>query len=217
MINKHGSYFLKLYQHRSYVIALKNAAALNGMYVDESDKGLSFRQYGDLLLLGGGGHRTGKQGGCWQELERFAKKCYPHSEIVEKWATQDCMTLDSIPYIGQYSASAPNTYVVTGFNKWGMTNAMAAADILCDLLRGKKNRYAEVFSPSRSMLHPQLAVNTFESAVGLLTPTSPRCPHLGCALKYNKAEHSWDCPCHGSRFTESGELIDNPATDDMRM
>ena len=71
-----------------------------------------------------------------------------------------------------------------------------------------------VFSPSRSIIHPQLAVNALESAVGLITPTTPRCPHLGCALKYNKAEHSWDCPCHGSRFSENGELIDNPATDD---
>ncbi len=217
MINKHGSYFLKLYQHRSYVIALKNAPTLDGMYVDESDKGLSFRKYGELLLLGGGGHRTGKQGGCWQELECFANKHYPEAQIVAKWATQDCMTLDDIPYIGQYSRNTPNTYVATGFNKWGMTNSMVAADLLCDLVRGKKNRYADVFSPSRSILRPQFAVNSFESTVGLLTPTAPRCPHLGCALKYNRAEHSWDCPCHGSRFTESGELIDNPATDDKKM
>ena len=37
---------------------------------------------------------------------------------------------------------------------------------------------------------------------------------MGCALKYNKAEHSWDCPCHGSRFREDGKLIEGPATDD---
>ncbi len=216
ILNKHGLYPLKLYQHRSYVLALKGARAVKGMYVDESDKGMSFRTYGDLLLLGGGGHRTGKRGGCWQELEEFAKKYYKNAEVVEKWATQDCMTLDDIPYIGQYSKNTPDLFVATGFNKWGMTNAMVAADILCDLVRSKANRYAEVFSPSRTMLRPQLAVNAFESAVGILTPTSPRCPHLGCALKYNRAEHSWDCPCHGSRFTEHGELIDNPATDDHK-
>ena len=99
MLNKHGLYPLKLYQHRSYVIALKGAQNVNGMCVDESDTGLSFRSYGDLLLLGGGGHRTGKQGGCWQELEDFVKKHYKNAEIVGKWATQDCMTLDDIPYI----------------------------------------------------------------------------------------------------------------------
>ena len=217
MLNKHGLYPLKLYQHRSYVIALKNAQNADGMYVDESDTGLSFRNYGELLLLTGGGHRTGKQGGCWQELEGFAKKYYKKAEIVGKWATQDCMTLDGIPYIGQYARSTPDVFVATGFNKWGMTNAMVAADILSDLVQGNPGTYAAVFDPSRTVLRPQLIVNAFESTVGILTPTVPRCPHLGCALKYNRAEHTWDCPCHGSRFTEHGELIDNPATDDKRM
>ena len=124
------------------------------------------------------------------------------------------MTLDEIPYIGQYSKRTPDTFVATGFNKWGMTNAMVASKILCDLVQGKENRFAEAFSPSRSILRPQLAINALESTIGLLTPTTPRCPHLGCALKYNSAEHTWDCPCHGSRFDEYGNLIDNPATDD---
>ncbi len=216
ILNKHGLYPLKLYQHRSYVLALKGAFNVAGMYVDQSDTGLSFRTYGDLLLLGGGGHRTGKQGGCWRELEDFARKHYKNAQIVAKWATQDCMTLDDVPYIGQYSKSTPDMFVATGFNKWGMTNAMVAADILCDLVREKTNPYASFFSPSRTVWRPQLLANALESTIGLLTPTKPRCPHLGCALKFNRAEHTWDCPCHGSRFTERGELIDNPATDDHR-
>ena len=217
ILNKHGLYPLKLYQHRSYVLAIKGAQKLDGMYVDELDTGLSFRSYDELLLLGGGGHRTGKQGGCWQGLEKFVNNYYHNTEIIGKWATQDCMTLDDIPYIGQYSKSTPDVFVATGFNKWGMTNAMVAADILCDLVQGRSNSYAAVFDPSRTVLHSQLAVNLFDSLVGLLTPTTPRCPHLGCALKYNKAEQTWDCPCHGSRFTEDGQLIDNPATDDKRL
>ena len=120
-LNKHGSYFLKLYQHRSYVLALKGAALPEGMYVDECDAGMSLRSYGDLLLLGGGGHRTGKQGGGWQELERLARRRWPRAKEVCRWATQDCMTLDGMPYIGQYSARTPGLYVATGFNKWGMT------------------------------------------------------------------------------------------------
>ena len=88
-INKHGSYFLKLYQHRSYVIALKNAAELNGMYVDEDKKGLSFRNYGDYLILGGGSHRTGKDGGNWNELRKFAQKYYPKSVEKYSWSAQD--------------------------------------------------------------------------------------------------------------------------------
>ena len=214
-INKHGSYFLKLYQHRSYVLALTHALKPSGMYVDEADKGLSFRTHQNLLLLGGGGHRTGKQGGNWKELREFTTKHYPNAQEVYHWATQDCMTLDDIPYIGQYSKNTPNLYVATGFNKWGMTSAMVAALLLRDLITDKKTPYASVFSPSRSIWHPQLFLNGLESTVNLLTPAKKRCPHLGCALKWNKAEHTWDCPCHGSRFTEAGELIDNPATDDL--
>lgn len=217
VLNKHGGYFLKLYQHRSYVIALENAQSVNGMYVDESKKGLSFRNYNRLLLLGGGSHRTGKKGGNWRELEAFADRNYPEARVVSRWATQDCMTLDGVPYIGQYSKSTPDLFVATGFNKWGMTNSMLAADLLTDLVQGKQNKYAHIFSPSRSMLTKQLAINAFESVVGLVTPITPRCPHLGCALKYNPDEHSWDCPCHGSRFTEDGQLIDNPATDDKNL
>lgn len=214
VLNKHGMYFLKLYQHRSYVLALEGAPLPRGMYVDDDKKGMSFRSYNNLLLLGGGSHRTGKKGGNWRELEEFASMHYRGVKTVAKWATQDCMTLDSLPYIGRYSKNTHDLYVATGFNKWGMTSSMVSAMLLCDIVRGKKSDLAEVLSPSRSMLRPQLAVNAFDSVVGLLTPTVPRCPHLGCALKYNPDEHSWDCPCHGSRFTEKGELIDNPATDD---
>lgn len=212
-INKHGGYSFKLYQHRSYVIALRNAQKLDGMYVDDEHTGLSFRNYGDFLLLGGGGHRTGKKGGNWTELRSFAGKHYPDSDEVTFWSAQDCMSLDSIPYIGQYSKSTPSLFVATGFNKWGITGSMAAAEILCDMLCEKKNDYAQVFKPSRSMLKPQLFINGFETVVNFLTPTTKRCPHLGCALKWNSSEHSWDCPCHGSRFDENGNVLDNPANE----
>lgn len=214
-LNKHGSYFLKLYQHRSYVLALENAPKVTGMYVDESGKGLSFRSHENLLLLGGGSHRTGKKGGGWRELTAFTEKYYPDARLAYRWATQDCMSLDGIPYIGPYSKRTQGLFVATGFNKWGMTSAMAAAMILCDMVQGRQNPYSSVFSPSRSMLKPQLLINGLEATMSLLTPTAPRCPHLGCALKWNKQERSWDCSCHGSRFTEDGRLIDNPATGDL--
>ena len=94
---------------------------------------------------------------------------------------------------------------------------MVSAMILTDLVQGKENKYASVFNPARSIFTPQLLCNAWESLLGILTPTVPRCPHLGCALKYNPQEHSWDCPCHGSRFDEHGALLNNPATDDKRM
>lgn len=215
MLNKHGSYFLKLHQNRSYVLALKNVPAIEGMYVDEKETGMSFRQYGDVLLLGGGGHRTGKQGGGWRELEEFARRHWPKAQTVSRWATQDCMSLDGVPYIGAYSRRTRGLYVATGFNKWGMTSSMVAARLLTDLVQEKENAWEGLFSPSRTMMRVQLASNAAQAVVGLLTP-GPRCPHMGCVLKYNREEHSWDCPCHGSRFTREGEVIDNPATDDRK-
>lgn len=215
IINKHGSYFLKMYQHRSYVLALENAQDVEGMYLDEAENGLSFRNSGSLLLLGGGSHRTGKQGGNWAELESFALQHYPDAREKSRWATQDCMSLDGIPYIGRYSARTHGLYVATGFNKWGMTSSMVSAMILHDMVQGKENPYAPVFSPSRTMLRPQLLVNAWEAASNLLTVSKRRCPHMGCALRWNPQERSWDCPCHGSRFTEEGKLLDNPSTGDL--
>lgn len=214
-INKHGAYFLKLYQHRSYVIALENAQNVNGMYVDENRKGMSFRNSDNLLLLGGAGHRTGKTGGNWAELRAFANNIYPNSAEKFSWSAQDCMSLDDIPYIGQYSNITSNFYVETGFNKWGMTGAMVSAMLISDMILGKKNEYADVFNPSRSIFKPQLAINSLESIKNLLNISKPRCPHLGCALKWNNTEHSWDCACHGSRFDKTGKLLNNPANEDL--
>lgn len=214
--NLHGSYFLKMYQDRSYVIALENGPDVNGMYVDEASGGLSFRNYKEFLFLGGGAHRTGKAGCAWRELRRFAARYYPRAREKFAWAAQDCMTLDGIPYIGNYSKNTPHVFVATGFQKWGMTSSMTAAMLLRDRLCGIQNPCAEVFSPSRSMLTPQLAVNAWEAAAGLLRPSKKRCTHMGCALKWNSAEHTWDCSCHGSRFSRDGGLIDNPAKKDLK-
>lgn len=215
-LNKHGSYFLKMYQQRSYVLGIEGASPVNGMYLDGAENGLSFRMQGSTLLLGGGGHRTGKPGGGWKMLEHLAEIYYPGSRITHHWAAQDCMTLDGIPYIGHYSSRTPNLYVATGFNKWGMTGAMVAARVLTDLITKRESPYGDIFSPSRSMLHPQLGSNILESARNIFSFSTPRCPHLGCALKWNPQERSWDCPCHGSRFDEAGRLLDNPATGDLK-
>lgn len=215
-LNRHGSYFLKMYQRRSYVLALENVPDVGGMYVDGAEDGLSLRNAGSLLLLGGGGHRTGKSGGNWNELRRFAGEAYPDAVERYCWAAQDCMSLDHIPYIGNYSRNTPDLYVASGFHKWGMTGAMLAAMMLSDRICGRHNDFAEAFDPSRSILRTQLFVNGLESVRNLATPSKKRCPHLGCALKWNPDEHSWDCACHGSRFDESGKVLDNPANGDLK-
>ena len=50
---------------------------------------------------------------------------------------------------------------------------------------------------------------------GRLHGVSLRCTHLGCLLRFNGAERSWDCPCHGSRFDVDGTVVEGPAVSDL--
>ncbi len=212
ILNARGLYWLRLYQNRSYVLAVYGASPPSAMYMDEDESGLSFRAYEDGLILGGGAKRTGKPCGGFAPLERFVKKHYPKASIHYAWAAQDCMTPDGIPYIGQYATGLPHLYLATGFNKWGMTSAMVAARLLTDRILEKPNPYAGLFSPQRPPTVFPLLGNAAASVVGMLTPTLHRCTHLGCGLRYNHREHSWDCPCHGSRFAKrTGTVLEGPA------
>ncbi|HHT53851.1 MAG TPA: FAD-dependent oxidoreductase [Clostridiales bacterium] len=215
IMNTHGLFFAKLYQKRSYVIAIEGAPQYDGTFAEDTPDGLYFRNYKDLLIVGGGDHRTGKPGKCWDVIRRFVKENYPGARERYVWATQDCMSLDSVPYIGRYSRALKDVFVASGFNEWGMTSSMVAAKILTDMVMGRENKYAGVFDPSRSMLSGQLFANLGVTLADFVIPTVRRCPHLGCALKWNALEHTWDCPCHGSRFEADGKLIDNPATRDF--
>ena len=85
------------------------------------------------------------------------------------------------------------------------------------MLTGKSSPYEKVFDPSRSIMQPKLLLNAGSAVANILTPTLPRCPHLGCALKWNPVECSWDCPCHGSRFGADGVLLDGPSTGDLKL
>ena len=217
LINIPGLYFVKLYQHRSYVLALEGAQLIDGMYLDEREKGHSFRTYGKLLFIGGGDHRTGKKGGGYAELRAFVENNYPHATEKYHWATQDCMTLDNIPYIGRHRTGAKELYVATGFNKWGMTGSMAAAELITDLIVTGKSEWEELYTPKRSVMHRQIVINLGTAAKGFLSIGKPRCSHMGCKLHRNISESTWDCSCHGSRFDESGNVTDNPAKKGIRL
>lgn len=215
-VNKHGMFFIKMYQARSYVMAIENADAIGGTYIDDREEGFYFRQYGDLLLVGKGEHRTGMKTRAINELKAFKERYYPDAKMRCMWANQDCITLDDIPYIGEYG-NMPDVYVATGFNLWGMTGAMVSANILCEKLCGMENIYEKTFATKRCIFKPQLFANLGMALLNMVYPSVKRCPHLGCALKYNKLEHSWDCSCHGSRFEENGKLINNPALKDKSL
>lgn len=159
-VNFPGIYFFKMYQASSYVIGVDVKKTINnGMYITASDPTFSFRTANyngkKILLLGGCGHKTGTPApyeDTYGTLENYAKQLYPNCEILFRWDTRDCITLDKIPYIGRFSNVMDNIYVGTGFNKWGMTTSNVAANIVCDMILGKENKYAYVFDSTR--VHP---------------------------------------------------------------
>ena len=224
-VNFPGFYFAKMHQERSYVVAGtaenaettdKKSDILNGVYYGIDTDSLSIRSIGNTILVGGMGHRTGvkQTGNPYDVLRKRAERLWPDFREVAVWSAQDCMTLDSLPYVGTFSRGRSDWYVMTGFGKWGMSNSMAAAMVIRDLIIGKSNPYQEAVSPQRHW--SGVAVKALAKEMGFtvknfVTLKGPRCPHLGCRLEWNKYERTWDCPCHGSRFQESGILIDNPA------
>ena len=145
-----GLYFARMHQQRSYVVALEHAPLPEGIYIGAGPQSVSLRRWGEYLLLGGGGHRTGEaeKGGYAPLLERAAK-WWPGSRPAARWSAQDCMTPDGLPYVGRYAPFRPHWYVATGFHKWGMTGSMLAASLLANLVSGRPDPLEEVVSPRR--------------------------------------------------------------------
>lgn len=198
--NVPGFYFLRQHQERSYVLALEGCDRIKGMYYGIDKEGLSFRQAGDVMLLGGSSRRTGhnKSGGAYDALVESAKQFFPNSQEVTRWAAQDCMPHDGIPFIGRYSIFTPHLYVATGFHKWGMTSAMIAAMILSDLLCGRENAYAEVFRPQR--------MNVRASIGSLLTDVGESVKGLAKGAFHKPVEKAISLPKgHGGIVTRDGE------------
>lgn len=158
-INFPGFYFSKMYQVTSYAIALEvENNMINGMYISSNEPTLSFRtaKYGNkkLLIMAGGNHKTGYSPDSeeyygYKFLEEQANKLFPKSKILFKWNTRDCVTLDKVPYIGEFSYFMTNMFVATGFNKWGMTTSNVAANIIADKILKIKNQYAEIYDATR--------------------------------------------------------------------
>lgn len=143
-----------MYQDKSYVIAVDTKTEnLNGMYLSAETPVTSFRTADNLLLVGGSSHKTGANNidldKCYVNLENYVKNIYPKAEVKYKWSTEDCVSLDKIPYIGKFSKLFSNMYVATGYKKWGMTTSHVAAKIISDDILGNENKYASVYSATR--------------------------------------------------------------------
>ena len=140
IINAPGFYFLKMYQSLSYVVVAETSLdSLEGIYINTEKPTISIRMVENngkkLLMVGGFDHKTGEKQDLSQsyvDLEKVAKQIDPECKVIYKWCIEDCITLDKIPYIGQYSTLLPHIYVATGYKKWGITTSNIAARMIVD-------------------------------------------------------------------------------------
>lgn len=259
-----GWFFARLESYRSYVLGVRlDGEVPQGLFYNVSEPFRSFRPhptpFGDLLLINGEDHKTGEKHDtieCYERLEAFARENFPVRTIEYRWSTQDSYSPDGAPYIGRITSRARRVFVATGYNGWGMTTSMAAALLLADLVRGRRNTWAAVFDPGR-FKKPVRSIRTlikenfdnakhfigdrledteklldsdtllretgkiveirgkkmaaYKDEAGSIHLRSAACTHMGCIVKWNASEKSWDCPCHGSRFDRSGQVIHGPA------
>jgi glycine/D-amino acid oxidase-like deaminating enzyme/nitrite reductase/ring-hydroxylating ferredoxin subunit len=258
--NKNGLYFARIYSERSYAIAIKAKEKYpGGMYINAEEPGRSLRNQpyneGELIIVGGDHHKTGQGKDTvkhYEALIDFAHENYTVLNIPYRWSTQDCITLDDLPYVGHFTSNTPNLYIATGYRKWGMTNSIVSAVILKDLIVHGKSPWQDVYNPSRKTISASAKnfmvenLNVAEQLIdgkisslprdvnhnpgegqiieangqragayrdekGTLHVVDTTCTHMGCELNWNSAEKSWDCPCHGSRFSYEGGIIEGPA------
>lgn len=260
-----GMYFARMYAEKSYLIGVKVKEKFpEGMFISAEDPGRTMRsqkyEEGEIILVGGEHHKTGSEKQTnihYENIANFAKETFDLQEILYRWSTQDCMTVDSVPYVGYLNSRTTNILVATGFGKWGMTNSTASAKILTDLITKGESPWAPVYSPSRfdiiasgaklvsenldvaeTLLGGKITpapkdvdikngeakvinvdgekVGAYRDEQGNLHMVDVTCTHLGCELVWNEAETTWDCPCHGSRFSYDGENIEGPAFNPLK-
>ena len=150
MLERWGLYRLRLRQEQAYLLSLAGAPRIDGWYLDADTKGWCLQQRGDELILSGGLHRCGEnRGDSYERLRRQAALWFPEARETRSWSSQDCVTMDGVPYIGRYSAATPHLHVAAGFGRWGLSNSMVAATLLTAEILGNEYPCAEVFSPDR--------------------------------------------------------------------
>ena len=253
-----GLYFARCHPERSYVVAGRTNEAPAAMYLSTEQPAHSIRAHGEWLLVGGESHKTGQADAAerYARLEAWARERFG-IEPELRWATQDHMPADGVPYVGRHDPLSSNVWVATGFRKWGLAMGTSAAELLAAQIAGREHEWAGLFNPQR--LRPKAGAASFvkensnvalrffgdrvvkrgsvdeiapgEGRIvgaglgqraayrdddGTLHELSARCTHLGCIVNWNSAERTWDCPCHGSRFAATGEVIEGPAVRPLR-
>ena len=258
--DKRGFYFARIYPEKSYALTITAKEKFpGGMYINAEQPTRSLRsqsyENGELIIVAGEHHKTGQGESTSHHYERlwnFANQIFTVENSPYHWSTQDCMTMDGIPYVGPLTNFKDNLYVATGFGKWGMTNSAVSAMLLKDLIIKGDSTWAPVYTPTRltlsasaknfvienlnvagkliggklEWLQNDVSIKPGEGKIvnvnghrtgayrdekGELHLVDTTCTHMGCEVEWNSAERSWDCPCHGSRFSVDGTVIEGPA------
>ncbi len=145
-----GLYFAKLEPNRSYAAAIRPPSGMplpQAMYLSIDAPTRSQRTHpapgGELLLVGGYGHTGGRAVSPQQHLNDllgWANEHYPGSEVTHTWSAQDYQATNLMPFFGKLPRGHGRIFFGTGYNKWGMSNGVAAAlSITSDILGGQSD------------------------------------------------------------------------------
>ena len=108
---------------------------------------------------------------------------------------------------------------IASFGKFASENA----DVAKELVTGKFSRekiesLVEIANDEGKVVEYEgEKMGLYKDPVGNIFAVDPVCPHMKCVVKWNQSERSWDCPCHGSRFSYTGELLTGPAKHNLNI
>jgi glycine/D-amino acid oxidase-like deaminating enzyme len=229
-----GLYFAKLEPQRSYALAFSGATPPDGMYLSAGPDSRSVRDVPGTggtrrLLVGGAGHsvgRTGSESDHVLRLRQWTAQHFPDAVETHQWSAQDYRSHDALPYVGLLPRSFGRIYLATGFDKWGMTNGVAAAHAISGQILGEQPGWAGTLGrritrftgmAHLAAINIRVGLGAVKGATERITRRDARevvpvCTHLGGLLHWNDCEQSWDCPLHGSRFAPDGGVLEGPAT-----
>jgi glycine/D-amino acid oxidase-like deaminating enzyme/nitrite reductase/ring-hydroxylating ferredoxin subunit len=137
--------------HRSYLIALEGASPVPGMFISAGRPARSVRTSAprpgpELLLVGGSGHvvgRTKSEAAHLEDLRTWARQHFPGSVETHAWSAQDYGTPDELPMFGLVPGTGERIHLASGYDKWGMTNAVAAARAISSDILGRPASWSE--------------------------------------------------------------------------
>jgi glycine/D-amino acid oxidase-like deaminating enzyme/nitrite reductase/ring-hydroxylating ferredoxin subunit len=144
--------FAKVEPKRSYLLAYHGPPVPSGMYLSAGSSPRSLRDVpsGDgssVFLVGGSGHtvgRTRSERNHLDELREWTATHFPGATETHAWSAQDYSPYDGVPLVGRLPLGLGRIYYATGYDKWGMTNAVAASlHISAQLLGGRPPTWAE--------------------------------------------------------------------------